>query len=92
MYDNGPGPKLISFVHCKWASGEPIHRLAHLEELLNQGRRSHLRIRDQGLIAKCCDRIGTRETCEIVHGLMDDLPELQDSDRKNELDFLVILA
>ncbi|MEA3376443.1 MAG: hypothetical protein U9R72_09665, partial [Chloroflexota bacterium] len=66
-------PKLMSFVHCKWSSGDPGCRLADLKELLNQGCRSHLWIRDQGLIAELCDRVGRRASCEVVHGLLEDL-------------------
>jgi hypothetical protein len=86
-------PKLISFVHCKWStSSGPGCRLEDIKELLNQGCRSHLWIRHQGLVSKLCDAIATRQDSRVVRGNQNDLYSLRDTYRRNEWDFQVILV
>lgn len=85
-------PRLISFVHCKATSGDPGYRLDDLKELLNQGCRSHLWIRDQGLVAELCERLSRRRSCAVVDGLVDDLLELRGTYERNEWNFRVILV
>lgn len=86
-------PKLVSFVHCKWsASRDPGCRLADIKELLNQGCRSHLWVRHQGLVSRLCDAIDTRQNSRVVQGNRDDLYSLRDTYRRNEWDFRVILV